>query len=189
MNEPDPIKIIHDVTRILSEMGIRFFVSGSIASSMYGEPRSTNDIDLVADISEGDTEAIVKAFSADYYVDEDDVRNAINRTSSFNIVHSESIQKVDIFVVGRDPHTRKELDRVHSVSLEDGRSIPLASREDLILQKLVWFDKGNRISDRQWRDVLGLLKGADPDVTYMNDWARHFGISKLLTRALSESGH
>ena len=188
MNQPDPIRVIHDVTRILSEMGIRFFVSGSIASSLYGEPRSTNDIDIVADISEGDTEAIVNAFSADYYVDEHDVKNAIDRTSSFNIVHNETIQKVDIFVVGRDPHTRAELERVHSVALEDGQSIPLVSREDLILQKLLWFDKGNRISDRQWRDVLGLLKGADPDVPYMNGWARQFGISELLTQALSESG-
>jgi hypothetical protein len=188
MNQPDPIRVIHDVTRILTAIGIRFFVSGSIASSLYGEPRSTNDIDIVADISEGDAEAIVNAFAADYYIDEHDVRNAIHRASSFNIVHNETVQKVDIFVAGQDPHTQEELERVQSVSLEDGQSIPLASREDLILQKLLWFDRGNRVSDRQWRDVLGLLKGADPDVPYMNGWARQFGISELLTRALSESG-
>lgn len=159
MNQPDPIRVIHDVSRILSNLRIRFFVSGSIASSLYGEPRSTNDIDIVADISGGEAEAIVKAFSVDYYVDEQDVSNAIDRSSSFNIVHNETVQKVDIFVAGRDPHTRVELERVQLAALEDALSIPMVSREDLILRKLLWFEKGNRISDRQWRDVLGLLKG------------------------------
>ncbi len=169
MNQPDPIKVINDVGRILSDLGIRFFVSGSIASSLYGEPRSTNDIDIVADL------------------DEEDVRRAIERSSSFNIVHNETVQKVDIFVAGRDPHTIRELGRTHLMTLQDGSSIPLASREDLIFQKLVRYEKGDRVSDRQWRDVLGLLKGSEPDVHYLKDWAEQLGVADLLSEAFVES--
>jgi hypothetical protein len=187
VNQPNPIEVIHNVSRILSDMGIRFFVSGSIASSVYGEPRATNDIDIVADIVEKDVGSILVKFATDYYIDEEDVRNAVVCSSSFNVIHNKTIQKVDVFVAGDDPHTRREFARVRATDL-GGTPIPLVSREDLILRKVLWFDAGNRVLDRQWRDVLGLLKGAKLDRPYLEDWAEKLGITELLVKALSESG-
>ena len=127
MSEPDPLGVAADISKRLEALGIRFLIVGSIASSIHGEPRATNDIDMVADIAAADVEAILHALEAHYYVQESDVRNAVVDESSFNAVHRQTYQKVDVFVAGQDEFTRAELGRAVLVEFEraDGDSCRL----------------------------------------------------------------
>ena len=115
MTEPDPLQLTAEICRIFTELKIRFLVSGSVANSIYGEPRSTNDIDIVADISPEMIPSILDAFAEEYYIDDEDLRRAISESSSLNIIHQPTVQKVDIFIAGEDEHASEELDRARTV--------------------------------------------------------------------------
>ena len=189
MSEPDPLGVAADISKRLEALGIRFLIVGSIASSIHGEPRATNDIDMVADIAASDVEAILHALEAHYYVQGSDVRNAVADGSSFNAVHRQTYQKVDVFVAGQDEFTQAELGRAMLVQLNERVAIRVATAEDLILSKLRWFELGNRVSDRQWRDILGVVKEAagNLDVSYLQVWADRLQLGHLLARCLREA--
>ena len=120
------------------------------------------------------------------------VHNAIRYQSSFNIIHSEMLFKVDIFILKERPFDCQVLSRrvQKTVSADTSQKIFFASPEDVILSKLEWYKMGREVSDRQWNDVLGILKvqGTHLDMSYLNKWAKGLGISDLLKKALDEAG-
>jgi len=149
------------------------------------------DIDLVAELLEDHVDAFVAQLSADYYVDADMIREALRDRTSFNLIHQGSMLKVDMFVPKRRPYDRAALARREADRLEDAddaREFFVATAEDVILTKLEWFDRGGRTSERQWIDVLGVLRvqGDSVDVEYLRRWAGELGIANLLERALNE---
>jgi hypothetical protein len=137
-------------------------------------------------------EPFVRPLSGDFYVDGDMITDAIRRRASFNVVHLGTMFKADVFVSGRDSWTREELKRARAeqFDLAEGRvTIRFASPEDTLLHKLVWYKLGNEISDRQWQDVLGIMKvqGASLDNAYADAWADALDVGALLDRARRES--
>lgn len=180
-----------EVIKPLEELGVDYFVGGSLATSAHGIPRSTNDADLVADLRLAHVIPFVAALEGRFYVDADRVRHAVHRKSSFNVIFLETIFKVDIFILKDDPLWREEMRRRESLVLtEGGRAVDIASAEDMILQKLGWYEAGNRIADRQWQDLLGVLKvrGSQLDYGYLKRWAPEVQVEELLEKALLESG-
>jgi hypothetical protein len=188
----DPIAVTLLVAGVLEHLGIPYLVGGSLASSLQGIPRATHDVDLVADLNSEHVEPLEGALRDSFYVDAEMIREAIRRRASFNIIYLPTMLKVDIFVLKRDPLSLQEMARRQSFQLGDSPSerLMLASAEDIILQKLDWFRRGGEISDRQWNDVLGVLKvgGSRLDVPYLRSWAPQLNVSDLLERALQESG-
>ena len=97
--------------------------------------------------------------------------------------------KVDVFVSRDRPFDRRALDRVRPVPIEGCGAIPVSSPEDTVLAKLEWFRRGGEVSERQWTDVMGLLRaGGHLDDGYLLDGAREINVADLLRRALDEVG-
>ena len=172
-----------DLLRIVSERldaaGLSFMLTGSFALSYYGKPRMTRDLDFVVALIAHDIAALVKAFSPDFYIDEDAVSEAVTTQRMFNLMHLESAIKVDLIVRKDSEYRQVEFARRSAVHIA-GVSTWIVSREDLILSKLAWaLDSG---SELQMRDVRSLL-GDDVDWQYLNQWAPTLGVSALLDEA------
>ncbi|MDX1385408.1 MAG: hypothetical protein R3190_17270 [Thermoanaerobaculia bacterium] len=155
----DPIEVALVVANALESCGARYLVGGSLASSIVGEPRSTLDVDLVVEMRAEDVSPLLAALGDSFYADEDALRRAIRTRSSANLVHLATAIKVDLFVLGGSAIDAEQMDRrVRLPVSEDAeRFLYFYTAEDILLQKLRWFRLGNEVSDRQWRDVLGIV--------------------------------
>lgn len=189
MSDPvDPIAIAVAVARILDGLGIPHTVGGSIASSFAGEPRSTVDIDIVAAIREPHVDPLVAALAADFYVDAAALHRAVRERGTTNLIHQPTQLKVDLFVAGGTPLDQQQLERRQEVVLGPGRRLHIHPPEDILLQKLHWYRKSGEISDRQWRDVLGIVRvqGTRLDRAYLEAAAPLLDVADLLDRALRD---
>jgi hypothetical protein len=186
----DPIRIILSVAKALDACGIRYLVGGSLASSISGEPRSSMDIDLVVELSISQVDSLTEALKEEFLVDPDVLRRAVEHTSSANILHEETSTKIDLFVLGGTPLDGEQMNRRvrMKVASEPDRYIYTYTPEDILLQKLRWFRLGNEVSERQWRDVLGIVRtqGKKLDDSWLLRGAQALGVQDLLERALRE---
>lgn len=182
----DAISIALQVTSALDALGVVHTIGGSIASSMAGEPRSTIDVDIVADLKAEHVAGLVAALQQDFYLDETALRRAVADLSSANLIHHETSIKIDLFIAGGTPLDRQQLARRLRVDV-GGRTLHVHPPEDILLQKLRWYRKGGEVSDRQWRDVVGIVRvqGTRLDRTYLYSQAPVLGVADLLDRALS----
>lgn len=188
----DPISVALEIGRVLDGLGIRHLVGGSVASSIFGEPRATDDVDVVAALPPSRVDDLIAALEGEFYVPVGLARRVAQAGGSFSIIHSASVIKVDIFVPRGDPLSAAQLNRGRRIVLsgETGDSLMVASPEDTVLQKLRWYERGGGVSDRQWRDVLGVLKvqGERLDFGYLRQQAAGAGLEPLLARAVHEAG-
>ena len=191
LNAPDIMAAMLPVIEVFEQLGISYHVGGSVASSIYGIPRTTLDADIVAEIRLEYVHPLVKKLKADYYIDEDSVRDAIRHRSSFNAIHLNTMLKVDVFIVKTRSFDQEAVRRTRQRILEENNPpVYLASPEDVILNKLEWYKMGGGVSDRQWNDILGVLKvqKAALDFDYLRKWAAVLGVTELLNRALEDAG-
>ena len=190
-NTPDILVTITSLVEALEELGVPYHIGGSVASSLYGLPRLTIDVDIVADLRQGHVRPLIDQLETDYYIDEDMIRDAIKRRSSFNVIHLDTMLKVDVFIPKTRLFDQEELRRVQQEVLSEGtRPFNIASPEGTILNKLEWYRMGGEVSDRQWNDILGVLKvqGANLDLAYLRRWAADLSVTDLLERALVDAG-
>lgn len=185
----DALAALERIAAVLEELGVSYHVGGSLASSAHGVPRSTLDADLVAELRPLHVSPLVAALAAEYYVDDEAVRTAIRERSCFNAIHVATMVKVDVFVAGATAFDRAELDRARVETLAADATVraayPVKSPEDLVLRKLLWFRAGGEHSERQWGDVVGVvrLQAATLDRAYLDHWAAELGVADLLERA------
>jgi len=186
----DPLAVALRVAEALEGCGVRYVVGGSLASSISGEPRSTLDVDLVVALTEAEVDSVVAALGDEFHVDADALRRAIREKSTTNLIHFATSTKVDLFIMGGSPVDGEQMDRRERVKVlsDPDRHLYVYTPEDILLQKLRWYRMGDETSDRQWRDVLGimLVQGDRLDTNYIQRGAQMLGVSDLLGRALRE---
>jgi len=192
MKTPDILVALKPVINIFEKLSIPYYIGGSIASSIYGIARATMDIDIVAKIEIHHIPGLKQHLKNDYYIDEDMIMEAIRNKSSFNLIHLETVLKIDVFIYKDESYQRHALQRKLKDTLEDNSdtSFFFSSPEDIIINKLIWYKMGGEVSDRQWLDVIGVIKvqGDSLDKNYLKDWSQKLQILKLLNKAFNESG-
>jgi hypothetical protein len=184
--------VIQEVVAAFSELGISYAVGGSTASSLLGKPRFTEDADITVEPFAGKEATFAARFGSDYYISLPAVEEAVRRRSSFNIIHLTSGFKVDVFVRKNRPFEQSVMARrrPQPVPNQPGGSLVLVSAEDIILLKLEWYCIGGEASDRQWSDIIGVLKvqAGRLDEAYLDLWAADLKVADLLARARQEAG-
>jgi len=188
---PEPIAVTLLVIDALEQVGALYVIGGSLASTVHGVVRTTLDTDIVADLNLQQARPFADLLAGAFYLDSESIRHAIRIRSSFNVIHLATMFKVDVFVPKGRPFDRQQMARRQPwvADPDSGRVFFVASPEDTILAKLAWYRLGDEISDRQWRDILGVLavQGDRLDFAYMRQWAAILDVSDLLERVLGEN--
>lgn len=183
----DPFEVTQKVLDLLTALDVKYLVGGSVASSLYGEPRYTQDTDIEIWPNRSQIDGLLAGIESEFYVSKEAALDALRRRSSFNLIHFESQYKVDLFVSQNRPfdHARAERRRI-----PEGFSANfwVSSPEDMVLIKLEWYRDGRQLSDRQWRDVLAILatQRTRLSLDYLHCWAAELQVADLLTRALDQ---
>jgi hypothetical protein len=175
------------VVAAFTSLRVRYYIGGSVASSAYSLPRTTYDVDIVADMQPRHVAPLIAALAPDYYLDRGDILAAISRRSSFNMTHQTTGINIDIFIPQDRPFDRVQFERVQAHTLPGAdQPVNLASPEDVLLNKLVWYELGDRVSDQQWRDVQAILRvqAGALDQAYLRHWAAELSVGQLLEVAL-----
>ena len=186
----EPVEVTLKVTGVFEKLGVPYLIGGSLASTLYGMVRTTQDSDIVADMRLEHLKLFVSALQDEFYVDDEMIAESIQRYSSFNIIHRETMFKVDVFIPRPRPFLQSQLARAQRQTFTFETASPVsakfASPEDTILSKLEWYRMGGEVSDRQWRDILGVLKtrAGELDLAYLRKWANELKVNDLLERAL-----
>ena len=187
-----PIDLALRIAALLDSLEIPYVLGGSLASSLVGEPRTTLDLDFAIRLRSEDVAPLLAALGTEYYVSSEAVQSAVARTASFNIVKLDSVEKVDLFVLGDGLLDRRQLARRQRLVVSESprRELWVGSPEDQVLRKLDGYRAGGGVSDRQWRDVLGILavQAARLDRADLESAAADLGLAELLARAFQEAG-
>lgn len=187
----EQVAVTLSVTEALETLDVPYAIAGSFASAAHGVMRATMGADLVADLRPEHAEPLVRTLGDRFYADLEAIRGAIRRTASFNVIHLETAFKIDIFPARPRPFDRAQLSRRqrHLLSRDPERYAYVTTPEDTVLAKLEWFRLGGGVSDRQWRDVLGVLRVQTGrlDLDYLRRMAATLDVSHLLQRALNEA--
>jgi hypothetical protein len=182
-SDEDLVALAIRVARAMDAVGARYMLVGSVASSLHGDPRSTNDIDFVT----GLTAAQVGPFSAvlgdEFDVDQNALADAMRSGGSWNIFFTPWMSRVDLFAFDGTELQRTQLARAVRVKTDAGE-LNVLSPPDSVLSKLIWFRDGGGVSDQQWRDVIGVLRVNEVDLADLRAWALRLGLQDLLEKAL-----
>lgn len=190
MTEADLIAALRPVVEALDALGVRYFLGGSVASSAHGVARASLDADVIAELDRSHVEPLAHRLTGAYYVPVEQMRTAAAERRSFNLIHLATMFKIDVFVSKGRPFDRSAADRarLHAIGERTDRQFFVAPAEDTVLAKLEWFRLRGETSERQWWDIVGVLKvGGDVDGAYLRHWAAALGVGDLLDRALQDA--
>lgn len=183
---------LQELVETLNRLAIPYMVGGSLASSLHGIFRSTNDVDIVAAVREEHVAPLVSGLAGNFHADAETINEALNQGRPFTVIHFGSGYKFDIFPTTGDPYFETQLSRskIQQIALgeKEAMGCSVVTAEDTILAKLAWYRAGGEQSDRQWNDVRGIcsVQGTLLDRAYMRKWARYLKVVDLLDRLLSD---
>ncbi len=189
MDNPQELIILESFTNILDRLCIDYAIGGSMASSIYRRVRFTEDADITVEPFHKLADKLFELLKSEYYISKDAMYQALKQHSCFNVIHLESAFKIDLFIRKNTAFEKQVMSRRKSLKLSDSMSknFSVISPEDIVLLKLQWFHDSS--SERQWRDVLGILavQAEKLDFEYLNKWADILRINQLLAKAISEA--
>jgi len=179
----EPSELLQYAVQVLEKLGLRYFVTGSTATIFYGEPRFTNDIDIVVDLPSERVAELCAAFPAnEFYISEEAARRAVARKGQFNVIHPASGLKLDLMIPVEDAFNRSRFARVRRLHPSSDYEAVFASVEDVILKKMEYYREGG--SEKHLRDIAGVLKisGGAVDRGYIEEWVGRLGLEEVWGR-------
>jgi hypothetical protein len=182
-------ELVARLATALEELGIPYFVTGSVATIAYGEPRFTNDVDIVVRLSPLLVDRLCAAFPEDqFYVSPEAVTDAINHSTQFNILHPQSGLKVDVMVADDTEFNASRFARTRRLSISAALEATFASPEDVIVKKLEYYRDGG--SEKHLRDIAGVIKvlGPELDIGYLERWTQRLGLARLWVKVRRSVG-
>jgi len=192
-HQDDLVEALTPVIAAFNKLQIAHCVGGSVASAFHGAVRSTMDVDLLCELQETQIASFLSCFDPNFYVSESAVRDAVKRTSCFNLIHLPTSFKVDVFISHGRGFDRTRMQRATSEKLGDNPfvMVPMTTAEDSIISKLEWYRKSDETSERQWDDVSRLVQllGSSADFDYLREAAAATGVVDLLDRLLVSDWH
>ncbi len=191
MNTSEIIQALTPLVEAFDRFGIAYYIGGSVASSVHGRRRYTQDVDVVAALQLKHVQTLVAMLQQEYYIDADMIRGAIHNRSSFNLLHHDTGVKVGVFIQKTGLFSQQEMRRAREDVLEVGsRPFFFASAEDMILAKLDWWKQGDGVSNRQWNDILEMMKEKQAvlDIAYLRQSAPMLGVADVLEKAFNDAG-
>ena len=190
--EPAETRVLDRLAEVFERIGARYVIGGSVASSYFGDARSTYDIDVLTELQARDVDVLLAETAGDFHVEPEWIRECLARGDGFQIVHKSPLVKVDVFIARDRVLDREQLERrvLQPIAEGSSRLIYVSSAETIVLRKLDWFRIGGLVSERQWNDVLGVLKVQERalDLDYMRLTAKAVGLPDRLRRALADAG-
>lgn len=191
MDNIQEIAVIQTLTDVLDKLNIPYAISGSMASSLYGAVRFTQDADITVEPFLPVADELYRILKKDFYISQEAMYNALHSRTSFNLIHFATAFKIDLFVMADSEFQKQMFSRRRKFPLGDSSAKPLSfvSPEDIILLKLDWYKQSDCASERQWLDTLGVLtaQASAIDFEYLKTWAAKLGLGKLLKKAISDS--
>ena len=191
MKKPDILLALGPVVDAFEKCGIDYYIGGSVASSVYGIARATLDVDVIANIADEQVHGFFELLKTTYYIDEEMILNSIREKSVFNMVHLETMLKIDVFILKNTSYDKMAFQRRRKDTLEEeGKTeFYIVSAEDIILNKLEWYRIGGGISERQWGDILGVFKVQSDllNMEYLEFWAKELNLTELLNEAIQKA--
>jgi hypothetical protein len=179
---PEEIELIKLIANRLESAKIEYMMTGSMAQAMYSTPRMTRDIDIVVQVYPADIDKFVNLFKNDFYVDRESVRRAILERGIFNIIHTETVIKVDMIVRKDEDYRVEEFTRKKKIGVA-GTQVWVVAPEDLILSKLVWVKQSQ--SELQAEDVRKMLVDQENlDMEYLAKWSKALGVFEMFNKAI-----
>lgn len=179
----EELRVLFDVVNRLDLVGVPYMLTGSMALSFYGRPRLTRDVDLVVEIGAADFNKLKNVFEADYYIETDDMREAVQHQGMFNVIHNASLIKIDLIVRKNETYRKTEFARRRHVALGENK-VCIVSIEDLILSKLSWAQ--DTPSDRQLDDVRNLLQNKSAiEFPYLEQWIKTLNLATIYEKVRS----
>lgn len=172
--------LLHKIAGALEHLDIPYMVTGSVASMAYGEPRLTNDIDIVAAIEERHIAGLLSVFTADeYYISDEMIREAIRHHGQFNIIHPASGLKVDMIIKQDTLFDRSRFGRLRRIHPAESYQANFSAPEDVIIKKMEFYREGG--SEKHLRDITGILKVSkkEVDLDYVSEWADRLGLTDI----------
>jgi hypothetical protein len=176
----EQLELLRYAVEALERLAIPYAIVGSFASSVWGESRFTQDIDIVVDLAPSQVRELCAAFPAEeFYVSQDAALDAVARGGQFNVIHPSSGNKIDFMISGRSAWAASQLRRFQRLQLGPGLEGAVASPEDVILSKMVYYLDGG--SDKHLRDIAGILKisGERVEPEYIERFAPQLGVSEI----------
>jgi hypothetical protein len=190
MDSTQELRIIRKLTEFLDQLNIVYAIGGSIASSVYGVVRFTQDADITVEPFSSVADELYEMLKDGFYISKQAMYQALESRGSFNVIHFETSFKIDIFVQADDDFEKQLLARSRKINLGEllDKALSFISPEDIILLKLKWYSQGGRASERQWSDILGILavQRERLDLRYLAQWAVKLGLNELLQKAMAQ---
>ena len=184
MNQRQDVEVVAGLAVILDELGIMYAIGGSMASSVYGKARFTQDADITVEPFESKADEFFNGVRALFYISREAMWEALRQRGSFNLIHLERALKIDIFVRKDTEFEKQLLTRRRFFELAEGmkKKLAVVSAEDIVLLKLQWYRQGGCVSESQWKDVVGVMRvqASKLDHAYIKKWAKTVGVNDLV---------